>query len=113
MASPVEQQVVAIEKACLLKLSSFARRAGKLQASMNAVTLAHKLVDNEEGNSAFDAINEELSNVLWAQGEHATALALLASINPSEPGSKASVLARLVRSLPSCLHIFFLIFNSF
>jgi ataxia telangiectasia mutated family protein len=81
------------ERACLVSLSAVARESGHLQASMNAVTQAHKLV---ESGSRVDDVDEELAMVLWAQGEHGTAIALLETVSNRQPNKKALVWARLV-----------------
>ncbi|KAK4700270.1 serine-protein kinase ATM, partial [Phenoliferia sp. Uapishka_3] len=91
LSSDLRGQVSRAETACLLRLSSSARAVGKLQASLNAVTLAHKLCDGMEGT---DEVREELANVLWDQGEHTSAISLLKMVSvPSE--RKALRLARL------------------
>lgn len=70
---------------------------------MNAITLAHKLV--ETGTRANE-VDEELAKVLWAQGEHGTAIALLESLSGRGLDKKALIWARLVshahRSLSGC-----------
>ncbi|KAI5477754.1 protein serine/threonine kinase,ataxia telangectasia mutated family protein [Pseudohyphozyma bogoriensis] len=92
--SPLCQKLADTESACLLQLSRLARTAGQLQASMNAVTRAHKLLDLETP-SASASVDDELANVLWAQGEHTTAISLLKTIAHAQPGDQALLLSRL------------------
>ncbi|KAL8276961.1 hypothetical protein RQP46_010596 [Phenoliferia psychrophenolica] len=86
-ASDLYVQATRTEKACLLELSSAARRVGKLQASFNAVTLAHKL---EAGSD----VQEELAYTLWDKGEHSDAINLLRIVEVA-PERKALRLAKL------------------
>lgn len=96
--SELYQQATQAEKSCLVQLSRAARTGGHLQASMNAVTLARKLV--EPGAGTFE-VDEEFAHVLWLQQEHSIAIELLKSVTAPSPGTKALVLARLVsRRLP-------------
>ncbi|GAA5890089.1 hypothetical protein JCM6882_009223 [Rhodosporidiobolus microsporus] len=81
----------AAERVCLLELSRVARRSGQLQAAFNAVTSAHTLVDNGKDLK----VDEELANVLWAQGEHATAITLLSAVHRQSPRKEAGIYARL------------------
>ncbi|GAA5938292.1 hypothetical protein JCM10213_003256 [Rhodosporidiobolus nylandii] len=90
-ASDLYKDAAAAERACLVKLSRVARRSGQLQAAFNAVTLAHSLV--EDANSF--AIDEELANVLWQQGEHVTAIQLLTSVHHKSSRKQAAIYARL------------------
>jgi ataxia telangiectasia mutated family protein len=96
MTSELYQQAAFAEKACYIKLSELARASGHLQTSMNAITLAQKLV--EDGDKSDD-VDEEFASVLWSQGEHKAAIDLLAGICSNPKDRKAAVSARLV-SLP-------------
>ena len=87
------QEAAEAEKACLLKLSSVARRTtGQLQTALNAVTFAHQLVPAGVVDLAVD---HELANVLWAQHEHATAVALLRDIHRQEAVARPATLVQL------------------
>ncbi|GAA6044295.1 hypothetical protein JCM8097_008685, partial [Rhodosporidiobolus ruineniae] len=89
--SDLYQRASAAERACLLELSRVARRSGILQAAFNAVTLAHTLVDD---GKSLD-VDEELANVLWAQGEHTTAITLLKDLQQKSPTKPAAIYAQL------------------
>jgi serine-protein kinase ATM len=93
-ATALYRDASSAERACLVSLSAVARDSGHLQASLNAVTLANKLV---ETGSRADDVDEELAKVLWAQGEHSTAIALLESLSGRGLSKKALIWARLVR----------------
>ncbi|GAA5937662.1 hypothetical protein JCM1841_000247 [Sporobolomyces salmonicolor] len=69
--------VAAAERACLVQLSKSARQGGQLQAALNAITLAHTLVDDPK----ITEVDHELAHVLWAQGEHTTAVSLLNKVH--------------------------------
>ncbi|BGP41354.1 Serine/threonine-protein kinase tel1 [Rhodotorula kratochvilovae] len=90
-ASDLYKAATATERACLLELSRVGRNTGHLQASYNAVTLAHSLV--EDGN-AVD-VDRELADVLWAQGEHTTAISLLGTVHKRSPAKSAAIFAKL------------------
>lgn len=70
-----------LENVCQLRMSELARKEGNLQAAVNAITAVRKI---ERGmGSPSDAAQEEFSQVLWAQGEHALAIQHVDSIlNP-------------------------------
>lgn len=102
LASDLYGQATGAEKACLLRLSSSARHAGHLQLSLNAVTLAHKLVEAHED---VHDVEEELANVLWAQGEHVPAITLLKTVKGATSGKQAILTARLVNRLPLPLRV--------
>lgn len=93
LTSGLYQQATQAEKSCLVQLSRAARAGGHLQASMNAVTLARKLV--EPGAGTFE-VDEEFAHVLWVQQEHSIAIELLKSVVAPSAGTRALVLARLV-----------------
>ncbi|GAA5978039.1 hypothetical protein JCM11641_006607 [Rhodosporidiobolus odoratus] len=91
IASSLYKDATSAERACLVELSQAARKHGHLQAAFNAVTLAHTLVEDSAG---FD-VDEELANVLWAQGEHTTAISLLTSVQEKSMRKHAATYARL------------------
>ena len=96
--SPLAQQATNAERSCLLELSKTARRGGRLQASMNAVTTAQMLVEN---GTRDPKVEEEFANVLWSQGEHGTAMSLLKLCYPDKDSRPATVSARLVSLVAS------------
>lgn len=93
MRSELHQQAAVVERACLLRLSQLARASGHLQTSMNNITLAQTLV--EEGQRSYE-VEEEFAHVLWSQGEHKTAIDLLAGSCSNPHDRKAAISARLV-----------------
>ncbi|GAA5832573.1 hypothetical protein JCM11251_001373 [Rhodosporidiobolus azoricus] len=90
-ASDLYSETAAAERVCLIELSRVARLSGHLQAAFNAVSSAHSLADNGKDLK----VDEELANVLWAQGEHATAISLLSAVHRESPRKEAALLARL------------------
>ncbi|GAA6010816.1 hypothetical protein JCM10207_005857 [Rhodosporidiobolus poonsookiae] len=90
-ASELYNDATTAERACLVELSRVARRSNQLQAAFNAVTLAHTLVEDGKG---FD-VDEELANVLWAQGEHTIAIKLLGEVLKQSPKKQPALFARL------------------
>ncbi|SCV70512.1 BQ2448_1906 [Microbotryum intermedium] len=90
--SSLWRDVTQTERACLLKLSAVSRNSGHLQASLNAVTVASKLIESKRRSEAVD---EELAMVLWAQGEHSTAISLLESVSNHRPAKVAIIRATL------------------
>ncbi|GAA5821356.1 hypothetical protein JCM3770_006348 [Rhodotorula araucariae] len=90
-ASDLYKAATATEQACLLELSRVGRNTGHLQVAYNAVTLAHSLV--EDGN-ALD-VDRELADVLWAQGEHTTAISLLGTVHKRSSATSAAIFAKL------------------
>ncbi|GAA5849370.1 hypothetical protein JCM8547_006527 [Rhodosporidiobolus lusitaniae] len=91
LSSELYQRATAAERACLIELSRVARRSGQLQAALNAVTVAHSLVDDKKSVE----VDEELANVLWAQGEHSTAITVLSAILRQSSSRLSVNLARL------------------
>ncbi|GAA5999510.1 DNA-binding protein kinase TEL1 [Rhodotorula paludigena] len=81
----------ASERACLLELSRVGRRTGQLQPAYNAVTLAHSLLEDSAGLD----VDRELADVLWAQGEHSTAITLLATAHKQSATKSAATFAKL------------------
>ncbi|GAA5846422.1 hypothetical protein JCM9279_001368 [Rhodotorula babjevae] len=91
-ASDLHKAAAAAERACLLELSRVGRSSGHLQAAYNAVTLAHTLV--EDAASGLD-VDRELADVLWAQGEHSSAIHLLGTVHKQSPTKAAADFAKL------------------
>ncbi|GAA5987268.1 hypothetical protein JCM10908_001886 [Rhodotorula pacifica] len=79
------------QKACLIELSRLGRRRGHLQESLNAITVAREVVETEQDPE----IDEELAQVLWAQGEHKTAITLLTKVHEASPQRSAVIFSRL------------------
>ncbi|KAK4047357.1 Serine/threonine-protein kinase tel1 [Microbotryomycetes sp. JL221] len=92
--TPAAREAAEVERSCLLKLSERARTSGRLQVALNAVTMAHKLVE-EQSSSASYKVDEELAKVLWSQGEHSTAIRLLEEVSGKKPSNVATVFAQL------------------
>ncbi|SGZ26417.1 BQ5605_C024g09910 [Microbotryum silenes-dioicae] len=88
------REVTQAERACLLKLSAVSRTSGHLQASLNAVTVASRLVESKRKTETVD---QELAMVLWALGEHSTAISLLESVSNHRPAKVAIIRATLAR----------------
>lgn len=86
------KRATAAEASCLIVLSRLGRQSGRLQVSLNAITAASALV---EGKDAL-AVDQELAEVLWAQGEHKTAITLLSNVQDRSPQKAASTYSRLV-----------------
>lgn len=80
MADPITLDATRVERALLLRLSSGARSQGRLQNSINAVTLAQRLDDHLGSNNDSALVTEEFANVLWEQGHHAIAIQALTSL---------------------------------
>lgn len=101
LLSPFTEAAIELEQTLLLSLSRGARRHDKLQASVNAVTIAQHL---ESELDSSDAVAEEFASVLWMQGEHAIAIQALNDVlarrarggSQGNSAHSASVLARLV-----------------
>ncbi|PWN51878.1 hypothetical protein IE53DRAFT_31757 [Violaceomyces palustris] len=103
--SPVAEDLARIERGLLLQLSEGARRQGKLQTSINAVTQAQQLQSVLRDGS--NLVSEEFACVLWDQGEHAIAIRALEAIismnqaaeadplESIEKGKLATLMARL------------------
>lgn len=67
-----------MESQCQLRMSQLARKEGNLQAAVNAITAVRHL---EQGvGSLSETAQDELSQVLWAQGEHSLAINHVGSI---------------------------------
>ncbi|KZP01857.1 hypothetical protein CALVIDRAFT_508488 [Calocera viscosa TUFC12733] len=71
------QRLRAIERDCLLGLSEAARKSGKVQVALNAVTQAQQLQTTQISNIATST---EFANVLWAQGEKKSAIDALSAL---------------------------------
>ncbi|KLT40283.1 hypothetical protein CC85DRAFT_157894 [Cutaneotrichosporon oleaginosum] len=70
-----------MESQCQLRMSQIARKEGNLQAAVNAITAVSRL--EESVGALSEAAQDEFSQVLWAQGEHALAIKHVGSIlNP-------------------------------
>lgn len=91
--SDLYKDATAAQQACLVELSRLGRRRGHLQESLNAITVAREIVGTDQAPD----IDEELAQVLWAQGEHKTAITLLAKVQESAPERSAVLFSRLVR----------------
>ncbi|GAA5887702.1 hypothetical protein JCM16303_003731 [Sporobolomyces ruberrimus] len=89
--SPIYSIVRDSERSCLIGLSRAAREAGQLQISLNAVTTAHTLVEDTESLE----VDRELAHVLWDQGEHTAAIALLDKVNRRSEEKDAMIWATL------------------
>ena len=102
-ASPVYSIATEEERGCLVKLSHVARKAGRLQVALNAITSANTLVEDTQTVE----VDRELAHVLWAQGEHTTAITLLDKVHHRSSKKDAMIWATLVSSqtLPSFLHL--------
>ncbi|BGO92503.1 hypothetical protein NBRC10512_000418 [Rhodotorula toruloides] len=90
-SSALYKSANATEQACLLELSRVGRRSGQLQVALNSVTVAHTLAENGRASQ----VDEELANVLWAQGEHRAAISLLTTVHEGFPQKSAALYARL------------------
>ncbi|KAM0752988.1 hypothetical protein T439DRAFT_354453 [Meredithblackwellia eburnea MCA 4105] len=91
-ASELHSQASRVEKACLLQLSKIARQSGKIQHAVNAVVQARRLSDHDE---SLRDVHEELANVLWAQGEHTSAISLLRDVLAAVSKGEPLLMARL------------------
>ena len=102
LLSPLGQQLVELERSCLLHLSRAARDAHRTQAALNAVTQAQVL-----GKCPVPQVEEEFANVLWLMKEPRLATSLLQAIVSGmnqrvtenigeETAAYASLLAHLV-----------------
>ncbi|GAA5876129.1 hypothetical protein JCM3774_003506 [Rhodotorula dairenensis] len=89
--SEVYKAATAAQQACLVELSRLGRRRGHLQESLNAITVAREIV----GTDPAPDIDEELAQVLWAQGEHKTAITLLANVQEKATKRLAVIFSRL------------------
>lgn len=78
-----------LERSLLLRLSSGARLQGKLQNSINAVTLAQCLDEHLGSNSDSHLVTEEFANVLWEQGHQAIAIQALSGLQSEFASSKS------------------------
>lgn len=75
MATPLANGMKELEKRCLVRLSQAARDANQVQIALNSIMRAHKLYPQ------FSAeVSEEFANVLWEQGEQATAIQYLRKV---------------------------------
>lgn len=95
--SPLYPVVRDQERACLLQLSLAARKAGRLQIALNAVTNANTLVEDTQTTD----VDRELAHVLWQQGEHITAITLLGEVHRRTGKKDATIWATLVSFSPS------------
>lgn len=95
--SELYRRATTAQAACLLELSRRGRAHGHLQTSLNAVTAARLVVDSARALK----VDEEFAQVLWAQGEHKTAIKLLADVQKRSPQKSALLFSRLVSSMIS------------
>jgi hypothetical protein len=96
-----QRQLLEIQSACLLRLSVLARESENLQGAINAVTALQHL----DSPGLHDSIQDELSMVLWEQGEHALAVQCAevwlvkrddhkAGSGPSKPALRGRIVSR-------------------
>jgi ataxia telangiectasia mutated family protein len=71
LTTPQSEVLTMLRKACHLRLSALARKDGNLQAAVNAITAVQFL---ERGDRPSDHAQDEFSQVLWMQQEHALAI---------------------------------------
>jgi ataxia telangiectasia mutated family protein len=71
MTTVQTETITDLQKTLHLQLGRLARKDGKLQASINAITAVQNL---ELGTAGSDDANDEFGHVLWAQKEHALAI---------------------------------------
>lgn len=93
--TPFVQDLVNIEKKCLLRLSEAARNANQIQIALNSVVRAQALEKDPSPE-----VSEEYANVLWFQKEERLAVQFLEDIVKRDRGldglREAARLARLV-----------------
>ncbi|BGP56412.1 Serine/threonine-protein kinase tel1 [Rhodotorula sphaerocarpa] len=89
--SELYRRATTAQAACLLELSRRGRAHGHLQTSLNAVTAVRLVVDPARALK----VDEEFAQVLWAQGEHKTAIKLLADVQKRSPQKSALLFSRL------------------
>lgn len=85
LMSTQSEGLVKLEISSQLRLSELARQEGNLQAAVNAITAVRSL---EDGSTPSNAAQDEFSQVLWAQGEHALAIQHVRTISDSVEGQK-------------------------
>lgn len=104
LVSPFVQNLVEVEKSCLLSLSEAAREAHNLQVALNSVVRAQKLE-----KQASSTVSQEFASVLWMHKEEKLAVQFLkelvlssaeeiAKLGLDQKQKNAVLLARLVRS---------------
>lgn len=71
MTTPQTATIIDLQRSLYLQLGRLARKDGKLQASINAITAVQNL---EMGTNGSAEANDEFGHVLWAQKEHALAI---------------------------------------
>lgn len=94
MTTPQTITILDLQKSLYLQLGRLARKDGKLQASINAITAVQNL---EVGTTGSDEANDEFGHVLWAQKEHALAIQHLEQMmgdlkQTTETGGRMAVL---------------------
>ncbi|KAK4687247.1 serine-protein kinase ATM, partial [Tremellales sp. Uapishka_1] len=72
LGSSHSEGLAAMQRACELQLGGLARKAGNLQAAVNAITAVQQL---ESGGLPSFLAQDEFSHVLWSQKEHSLAIA--------------------------------------
>jgi ataxia telangiectasia mutated family protein len=105
LMAPFAQELLEVEKHCLIRLSAAARESNQMQIALNSIVRAQGL----EHIPTFE-VSQEFASVLWLQREQKLAVQFLkdlvesggctvsSELTPKSKANKATLLARLVRS---------------
>src|SRR5688572_28352386 len=98
LTSPFLDDLIELEKQCLLELSKAARNAGQTQIALNSALRARNL----ERSPSFE-VSEEYANVLWSFREEKVAVKFLGKLvreskfNSLPPVTRATLYSKLMR----------------
>ena len=109
LVSPKTSTLVALEIRCLLRLGEMARTECNVQAAINALVAAQYL---ERGNAPSDPVQDEFSQVLWAQQEHSLAIQHVEERMKPLRSSKDNVGGRLTVLLSRVVSCFRAVLNN-
>ncbi|EIW79348.1 hypothetical protein CONPUDRAFT_74806 [Coniophora puteana RWD-64-598 SS2] len=86
MTTPFLQQLIELEKQCLINLSEAARQSDQLQIALNSVVKARRL----ESEKALD-VSQEFAHVLWRLNEQRPAVQFLREVTQQPNMAKGNV----------------------